>query len=159
MSALSVRSLLLLALTSIAVRGFTVRRGLTYVCSECGRCFTFNSHLCYQRVHTGERPSECSECGKFSKQKSLLNTPENSKQRKALECSKCRKSFSFNVHYHQRIHVGERPYECSKYGKFLIGKCTFTLHQSSQQKKTHMSNFIVTCQDTGVKSVGAIYLN
>lgn len=79
MSALSVRSLLLLALTSIAVRGFTVRRGLTYVCSECGRCFTFNSHLCYQRVHTGERPSECSECGKFSKQKSLLNTPENSK--------------------------------------------------------------------------------
>ncbi|XP_031197877.1 zinc finger protein 431-like, partial [Mastomys coucha] len=53
-----------------------------YECSQCGKAFSFLSHLQYhKRRHTGEKPYECNQCGKAFSQKSSLQ-------------------------YHKRIHTG-----------------------------------------------------
>ncbi|NXL80670.1 ZN630 protein, partial [Leptocoma aspasia] len=46
-----------------------------YMCLECGKSFSDNSHLLWQqKIHTGERPYNGGECGKSFRDSSILIT-------------------------------------------------------------------------------------
>ncbi|NXF14065.1 ZN506 protein, partial [Smithornis capensis] len=46
-----------------------------YKCLECGKGFSWSSHLLTHRhIHTGERPYMCRECGKSYRSSSDLLT-------------------------------------------------------------------------------------
>ncbi|XP_070258659.1 zinc finger protein 154-like [Myotis yumanensis] len=50
---------------------------------------------------------------------------------KPYQCSECRKSFATNSHLcsHQRVHTGEKPYQCSECGKSFTFKAGLFYHQ------------------------------
>ncbi|XP_015421184.1 PREDICTED: zinc finger protein 211 [Myotis davidii] len=109
-------------------------RSRCFVCSECGKCFTTNSHLHYhRRVQTGENPYKCNECGKsFTRSTDLqyhqrVHTGEN-----PYQCSDCGKSFTTNSHlhhHHQRVHSVEKPYKCSECEKAFTSNKHLRRHQ------------------------------
>ncbi|XP_077346022.1 uncharacterized protein LOC143989641 [Lithobates pipiens] len=106
-----------------------------FSCTECGKCFHFNSHLNrHRRSHTGEKPFSCSECGKCFIHKSHLVTHQRSHTgEKPYSCSDCGKCFSDKSQYcrHQRLHTGEKPYSCPECGKCFSRKSRLSIHHRS----------------------------
>ncbi|XP_068115095.1 oocyte zinc finger protein XlCOF8.4-like [Hyperolius riggenbachi] len=87
------------------------RRGETYPCPECGKCFTQKGHLRrHQSGHTGFKRYSCSECGKcFTRKENFTD--------------------------HQRIHGGQ-PYACSECGKDFIWKSSLMKHMKGYHSNT-----------------------
>ncbi|PIO11967.1 hypothetical protein AB205_0206490, partial [Aquarana catesbeiana] len=104
-------------------------------CSECGKCFAYNSGLIiHQRTHSGEKPFLCPECGKcFAQRSNLVKHAKFHRQERPFSCSECGKSFTLrsSLVEHLRIHTGERPYSCSECGKCFTLKSILAEHQRS----------------------------
>ncbi|XP_052763733.1 uncharacterized protein LOC128205811 [Mya arenaria] len=91
-----------------------------YVCEICAMEFTVKSNMLrHQRRHRGEYHFFCDDCGKgfvancdLTRHK-LTHKPDKAKKKHA--CKYCGKLFTraSKVQVHERIHTGERPYECS----------------------------------------------
>ncbi|XP_059521218.1 zinc finger protein 211-like [Myotis daubentonii] len=129
----------------IQTKGVTNR---CFVCSECGKSFTTDSHLHYhQRVHTGENSYKCSECGKsFTRPLGLQYHQRIHTGEKPYQCSQCGKSFTTNsqLRYHQRVHTGEKPYKCSVCEKAFIKKTHLRSHQ-----RVHTGEKPYKCRECG----------
>ena len=105
-----------------------------FPCSECGKCFTYNSkHVIHMRSHTGERPFVCPHCEKrFTQSGSLKNHMKIHTDEKPYKCNECGKCFSQNSHLqtHLKIHTGEKSFRMWK-----------ILYRSGSSEKTHDNSY------------------
>ncbi|ELW61807.1 Histone-lysine N-methyltransferase PRDM9 [Tupaia chinensis] len=119
-----------------------------YVCRECGRGFSQQSHLIiHQRTHTGEKPYVCRECGRgFSQQSHLIIHQRTHTGEKPYVCRECGRGFSRQSHLiiHQRTHTGEKPYVCRECGRGFSRQSHLIIHQ-----RTHTGEKPYVCRECG----------
>ncbi|XP_050998753.1 zinc finger protein 431-like [Acomys russatus] len=120
-----------------------------YECNRCGKSFVWHSTLRnHERQHTGEKPYEYIHC---STDLSHLQRQERIIRQRTLECNQCGKAFpchTFAYHNtlknHERVHTGEKPYECSECGKFFANLCNLITHE-----KVHIGGTSYGCIQCG----------
>jgi len=108
-----------------------------HVCADCGKAFktknTCEKH--YLAMHTDVRPLVCSfeGCGK----RFLVNSQRKFHERlhtgeKPYECDICGSSYRLSKYLqkHRMTHTGERPHVCQYCGKGFIQSCNMKSHQA-----------------------------
>ncbi|KAM5140581.1 uncharacterized protein ACMZJ9_014456 [Mantella aurantiaca] len=109
------------------------RRGETFMCSECGECFTAKAKLFkHQRDHIVDKPHSCPDCGKCFVEKShLVNHQRSHSVEKPYSCSICGKCFGEKGHLanHEKSHANEKEFFCYECGKCFTQRGHFNRHQ------------------------------
>ncbi|XP_060093703.1 zinc finger protein ZFP2-like [Heteronotia binoei] len=146
-------------------------------CSDCGKSFSENSDLVQHSdlVHSGETQFICSETGmvfsdermrivrfpkpgimkihkrfqfgKYFRYRSDLTVHQKvHRGEKPFECLECGKRFQQSIHLqlHERTHTGEKPFECSECGKRFSRSGTLQQHQ-----RTHTEEKPFECSECG----------
>ncbi|KAH7723112.1 zinc finger protein [Aphelenchoides avenae] len=145
-----------------------------YTCTECGRKFafreTFARHLKTHQAMASQQGQRapmtqrfyCSTCGNcFPSVEELDNhkvecgnqdanaTPEKPKQMACVQCGKCFQ-YRRDLVAHERIHSGERPFECGLCGKKYAQQQSLTTHIKAHtaEHAYRCSTCDYTCKDT-----------
>nr|XP_020833261.1 zinc finger protein 2-like [Phascolarctos cinereus] len=107
-------------------------KGKPHEYNECGKAF----HLTSQFIQHQKFPTEQGSCAR----RNMLSSSRNFTAHQRIhigetpyECKECGKTFgqSRNLTLHRRIHTREKPYECKDCGKFFRQKAHLIVHQRS----------------------------
>ncbi|XP_055370924.1 zinc finger protein ZFP2-like [Condylostylus longicornis] len=112
------------------------------ICEYCGKLFE-NQKAKYQqhlRSHTGEKPFACPICSNAFTTRGNLNHHKSTchSDERPFICTwpNCEKGFKKDRQrvWHERIHTGEKPYQCEQCGEHFAFQHKLSLHK----KQKHM---------------------
>lgn len=123
-----------------------------YVCSECGKSFSFNCWLQrHQKIHASTRTYRCSQCGKCFSQRCVLWIHKKTHAEEMLSTfSDNGKSFcdKNSPRTHHRASTREKTYECSECGKKFAYSANLAkhikLHTGEKSLQCSVANKCVT---------------
>ncbi|XP_074918026.1 zinc finger protein 783-like [Chelonoidis abingdonii] len=115
----------------------------TYTCRECMEHFSKRRCLVvHKRMHADHSKGSlilCPYCSKsFTRPSDLIRHQRIHTGERPYQCAQCHKTFNRHHHLvdHQKIHTErERPYQCSECGKAYIRRQHLLKHKHSHRKK------------------------
>ncbi|CAI5768410.1 domain-containing 1-like [Podarcis lilfordi] len=110
-----------------------------------GCCKQFNGTSNHQRIFKGEGRISCTECGQLCRSDHGEDWRMHLEE-KPYECSDCGKRFSRKADLvsHQRIHTGEKPYKCPDCGTSFSDCSSLSRH-----RRTHSDERPYICSECG----------